>query len=165
MVRCNFERIFLKKVFFQLQKPKAFSFFKIDPSNLVGILFNTFRKDSMIQNFDFWSEFWEKKFWIFFSEIFEKFWKYFFQKFFPQNSDQKSKFWIIKFFLNVLKSMPTKFEVSILKNERGVGFWNWNITFLRKMRFKLQRTMRLGVNSKTEVVITQDICTWNFYIL
>ena len=57
MVRCNFKRIFLKKVMFQFQKPKAFSFFKIDPSNLVGILFNTFRKDSMIQNFDFWSEF------------------------------------------------------------------------------------------------------------
>ena len=43
MVRCNFKRIFLKKVFFQLQKPTPLSFFKIDTSNLVGILFNTFK--------------------------------------------------------------------------------------------------------------------------
>ena len=143
MVRCNFKRIFLKKVFFQLQKPKAFSFFKIDPSNLVGILFNTFRKDSMIQNFDFWSEFWEKKFWNFFSEISENFWNFFFQNFFSRNSDQKSKFWIIEFFLNELKIMPTKFEGPILKNGRVISFWSWKNTFLSKMRLKLQHTMHL----------------------
>ena len=78
-------------------------------------------------------------------------------QFFSQNLDQKSKFWIIKFFLNVLKSMPTKFEGSILKNEKALGFWSWKNTFLRKMRLKLQRTMYLGVNSKTEVVITWDV--------
>ena len=96
----------------------------------------------MIQNFDFWSEFRRKN---------KK------NQFFSQNSEQKSKFWIIEFFLNVYKSMPTKFEGSILKNEKALSFWSWKNTFLRKMCLKLQRTMYLGLNSKTEVVKTWDV--------
>ena len=170
----NFKQDFLKNMFFWFQKLITLSFFKIGISNFVVIPFDTFRKNVMIQNFYFIPKFWEKKFWKKKLKFFLIFSKFFFQIFFSQNLDKKSKFWIITFFLNVSKSITTKFEIPILKNGQVISFWNQSPIFQRKTRLKLDPSMRLGANSKTELAITLDTVDtiwlkqysgYNFYIL
>jgi len=78
----NFRRVFLWKMGPWFQKLITWPFFGIGVSNLVVILFDTFRKNVMIQNFDFLSKFWKKKIQKNFFEKIKKKFIFFFQFFF-----------------------------------------------------------------------------------
>ena len=130
-----------------LQKNRQVSVFKIITSNLVHIPFDTFKKDLMIQNFDFLSQFWEKI--IFFQKfsISKKFFKFFFQFFFSQNLEKKNKILNHEIFFKCIKGYVYQIRSHYLENwnlpivlKSGVHFFEKNafkVPPLHAFRYKL----------------------------
>ena len=86
----------------------------------------------------------------FFSECFQN---YFFLKIQTKNKTLNHNL-----FLNYLKSMPTNLGCIYRKLKKLLASQiGRSITFLRKLRLSCSTPCHLGVNSKTDVVITSDI--------
>ena len=110
----------------------------------------------MIQNYDFWSEFREKKL-NFFLKLFKII---SFSKFRP-----KTKLLIMNFFSKFFKEYAYQFGLYISKIEKVISFSNWKINhFFEKNAFELQHTMPF--RCKFENGCGHNFgYSWNFYIL